>query len=186
MNDNAKAASILRQYAGELYNGHTIGGEWDGEHIKAEHDELIALADRLALAQGGEAVAYTDGHGMLWLPGERVTMSAKPIPLYAHPATSADRVAELEAQIYAEANSEIDSIANALPGPYYMDPPDGGSVSIAEQVRRMAADVEAARKQLAESREREGMMRGVLEAFKLITHARAALAAEQEKNDEAQ
>ena len=54
MNDNQKAASILRQYAGELYQGHTIGGEWDGEHIKAEHDELMALADRLALAQSGE------------------------------------------------------------------------------------------------------------------------------------
>lgn len=63
MNDNQKAASILRQYAGELYQGHTIGGEWDGEHIKAEHDELIALADRLALADAGEPVADS---GKMW------------------------------------------------------------------------------------------------------------------------
>ena len=56
MNDNAKAASILRQYAGELYQGHTIGGEWGGEHIKAEHDELMALADRLATPPAAVAV----------------------------------------------------------------------------------------------------------------------------------
>lgn len=28
----------------------------------------------------------------------------------------------------------------ALPGTYYMDPPDGGNVSIPEQIRRMAKD----------------------------------------------
>ncbi|MDF5883700.1 hypothetical protein P4M26_24310 [Pseudomonas aeruginosa] len=30
--------------------------------------------------------------------------------------------------------------ASALPGTYYMDPPDGGNVSIPEQIRRMAKD----------------------------------------------
>ncbi len=30
--------------------------------------------------------------------------------------------------------------ASALPGTYYMDPPDGGDVSIPEQIRRMAKD----------------------------------------------
>ena len=85
-----------------------------------------------------------------------------------------------------------------------MDPPDGGSVSIAEQVRRMAADVEAARKQLAESRELEGRMRTMLLDVWSVNsdvpdcidnHGQpyqsayfavgiAALAAEQEKNDE--
>ena len=29
-----------------------------------------------------------------------------------------------------------------LPGPYYMDPPDGGDVPIIEQLRRMAKDAE--------------------------------------------
>lgn len=32
--------------------------------------------------------------------------------------------------------------ASALPGTYYMDPPDGGNVSIPEQIRRMAKDAE--------------------------------------------
>ena len=35
---------------------------------------------------------------------------------------------------------EVDACAAALPGPYYMDPPDGGDVSISEQLRRMARD----------------------------------------------
>ncbi|HBO2943898.1 TPA: hypothetical protein L4R51_002364 [Pseudomonas aeruginosa] len=35
---------------------------------------------------------------------------------------------------------ELDQCASALPGTYYMDPPDGGDVSIPEQIRRMAKD----------------------------------------------
>ncbi|HBO4818355.1 TPA: hypothetical protein L4V11_002696 [Pseudomonas aeruginosa] len=35
---------------------------------------------------------------------------------------------------------ELDQCASALPGTYYMDPPDGGNVSIPEQIRRMAKD----------------------------------------------
>ncbi len=33
-----------------------------------------------------------------------------------------------------------DDLTHLLPGSYYMDPPDGGSVSVVEQLRRMAAD----------------------------------------------
>lgn len=35
---------------------------------------------------------------------------------------------------------ELSQCAIALPGTYYMDPPDGGNVSIPEQIRRMAKD----------------------------------------------
>ncbi|HCI1946323.1 TPA: hypothetical protein NOE91_005199 [Pseudomonas aeruginosa] len=35
---------------------------------------------------------------------------------------------------------ELSQCASALPGTYYMDPPDGGNVSIPEQIRRMAKD----------------------------------------------
>lgn len=38
--------------------------------------------------------------------------------------------------------AEFNACAGALPGPYYMDPPDGGNVSVPEQLRRMAADAE--------------------------------------------
>ncbi|HHJ1397600.1 TPA: hypothetical protein ACQGPQ_001090 [Pseudomonas aeruginosa] len=36
--------------------------------------------------------------------------------------------------------TELEQCASALPGTYYMDPPDGGNVSIPEQIRRMAKD----------------------------------------------
>ncbi|MFU7495817.1 hypothetical protein ACM736_28260 [Pseudomonas aeruginosa] len=48
--------------------------------------------------------------------------------------------------------SEIDQCASALPGTYYMDPPDGGNVSIPEQIRRMAKD--AARYRALRQKER--------------------------------
>ena len=48
--------------------------------------------------------------------------------------------------------------ASALPGTYYMDPPDGGDVSIPEQIRRMAKD--AARYRWLRERDFETISRG--------------------------
>lgn len=41
--------------------------------------------------------------------------------------------------------ADLDAVASALPGVRYMDPPDGGSVSLAEQVRRMSAEIDMLR-----------------------------------------
>lgn len=41
---------------------------------------------------------------------------------------------------YERLAEDLKECASALPGTYYMDPPDGGSVSIPEQIRRMAKD----------------------------------------------
>ena len=54
-----------------------------------------------------------------------------------------DRVVRAAAQLKQERDTlakEVDACASTLPGPYYMDPPDGGDVSISEQLRRMARD----------------------------------------------
>ncbi|QPP24949.1 hypothetical protein I5102_003442 [Pseudomonas aeruginosa] len=48
--------------------------------------------------------------------------------------------------------------ASALPGTYYMDPPDGGDVSIPEQIRRMAKD--AARYRWLRERDLETIRQG--------------------------
>lgn len=40
----------------------------------------------------------------------------------------------------AKLRAELNAVASALPGPIYMDPPDGGSVTVAEQVARMTKD----------------------------------------------
>lgn len=39
-----------------------------------------------------------------------------------------------------EARIERDAMANVLPGVYYMDPPDGGDVSLLKQLQRMSND----------------------------------------------
>ena len=54
-------------------------------------------------------------------------------------ATSPDVVLWLIAEV-ERLEAELSQCASALPGTYYMDPPDGGNVSIPEQIRRMAAD----------------------------------------------
>jgi multidrug resistance efflux pump len=48
-------------------------------------------------------------------------------------------VEKLEAEVEA-LRAAAQAVAALLPGPYYMDPPDGGSVTVIEQLRRMAAD----------------------------------------------
>lgn len=53
---------------------------------------------------------------------------------------------------------ELDQCASALPGTYYMDPPDGGNVSIPEQIRRMAKD--AARYRWLRERDLETIRQG--------------------------
>ncbi|WP_205582859.1 hypothetical protein [Pseudomonas aeruginosa] len=53
---------------------------------------------------------------------------------------------------------ELSQCASALPGTYYMDPPDGGNVSIPEQIRRMAKD--AARYRWLRERDLETIRQG--------------------------
>ena len=50
-----------------------------------------------------------------------------------------DQHGECAAEI-ARLNAHLEQCAAVLPGPYYMDPPDGGDVSVSEQLRRMAKD----------------------------------------------
>ena len=45
-----------------------------------------------------------------------------------------------------EGRREIVACASVLPGVIYMDPPDGGDVSVSEQLRRMAKDAERYRR----------------------------------------
>ncbi|MBX6221434.1 hypothetical protein ISD48_26250 [Pseudomonas aeruginosa] len=69
--------------------------------------------------------------------------------------------ARLKAENYAHNDTQkryewlaedLKECASALPGTYYMDPPDGGNVSIPEQIRRMAKD--AARYRALRQKER--------------------------------
>ena len=46
----------------------------------------------------------------------------------------------LRAPVNAALQAELDACVATLPGTIYMDPPDGGDVSVAEQLRRMGED----------------------------------------------
>ncbi|EKM6335148.1 hypothetical protein [Pseudomonas aeruginosa] len=59
---------------------------------------------------------------------------------------------------YEWLEEDLKECASALPGTYYMDPPDGGNVSIPEQIRRMAKD--AARYRWLRERDLETIRQG--------------------------
>lgn len=50
------------------------------------------------------------------------------------------------AEMWNLLRAERDGYAALLPGSHYMDPPDGGSVTVFEQLQRMAKDAERFRK----------------------------------------
>lgn len=49
-----------------------------------------------------------------------------------------------EARRICDLQKELDEVASAIGSVRWMDPPDGGSVSLGEQVRRMREDLDAA------------------------------------------
>ncbi|HHM5667231.1 TPA: ead/Ea22-like family protein [Pseudomonas aeruginosa] len=59
---------------------------------------------------------------------------------------------------FNQIKTEYDECASTIPGVYYMDPPDGGDVSVPEQLRRMARD--AARYRWLRERDLETIRQG--------------------------
>lgn len=53
---------------------------------------------------------------------------------------------------YQDAERELAGVSSGIGSVRWMDPPDGGSVSLGEQVRRMRADLEAAETQVEQMR----------------------------------
>lgn len=47
-------------------------------------------------------------------------------------------------RVIRDLRKELDEVANAIGSVRWMDPPDGGNVSLGEQVRRMREDLDAA------------------------------------------
>ncbi len=84
---------------------------------------------------------------------------------YVHAADYDALLAERDARLlqvdtltdwYSHSLEVINEVMTALPGVYYMDTPDGGDVSIPEQVRRMAKDADRYR-WLREQKAEDGM-----------------------------
>lgn len=98
-------------------------------------DEFPADAAAPEGAQGAVAVVTgfrksgDKGPVVEWEIGATVRIGAKLYTTPPQPQDAEDAAAVVTAQFAA-----------LLPGPYYMDPPDGGDVTVLEQIRRMAED----------------------------------------------
>ncbi len=86
----------------------------------------------------GEVVSYS---GVLFA---KFILSDNFVPgmkLYAAPVTAAPTLDDELAQDRMSELCKLESdVLDVLPSVYYMDPPDGGDVSLGEQVKRMAED----------------------------------------------
>lgn len=92
--------------------------------------EIRAALDDPALTDEGAASADT------WWACYRVKLACTIPNVRALLARLDERDAEVE-----RLRGELDDCINVLPNTaYYLDPPDGGSVTIAEQLRRMGED----------------------------------------------
>ena len=76
--------------------------------------------------------------------------------------------------------AELEEISKVLPGPYYMDPPDGGDVSVLEQLRRMSVDASQYRTTIGLSMLIDGESPKVQEILKGIDAVPAEVARLQE------
>jgi len=113
--------------------------------IKAQRDELAAAAAQ----EAADEVVDLNGQGGVeinWLDG-LVTIGDL---LYAAPVTAAPTLDDELAQDRMSELSKLErDVLDALPAVYYMDPPDGGDVSLGEQVKRMAEDAALWRKHIS-------------------------------------
>lgn len=108
--------------------------DWDATTRKPKVKPVAPLATPAdagaGAGQNDEQLRETDGYKLGWMEGMQEG---------AELATGGEKTA---ADVEAE-------FANLLPGSYYMDPPDGGSPSILEQISRMAEDAAQWRAHLA-------------------------------------
>jgi len=107
--------------------------------IAALLDEVERLNSPVVLSEWQKLVAERDA--LMSLIRDEIDENARLRDLGG--ATADEGITAMTKRVIAERDAlarEVDACAAALPGPYYMDPPDGGDVPISEQVKRMARD----------------------------------------------
>lgn len=136
----AKMAQALREKAErerEDYERRVQSGEWGAAPDAGTEADYPPI--HVATIEGDEAQRVLhwnkDVRGFDYAPGTK---------LY-----DATALAQARQQGYEAARAEF---VAALPGPYYMDPPDGGDVPAIEQIQRISAEVEALRDQALKDR----------------------------------
>jgi len=104
------------------------------ERASAKAREIANKVEDILHAAQRHGLAHNHGAGGQYL------LCATEAQLVAFAEALADRAAT---DAYAEGRKdEQEELASLLPGAYYMDPPDGGNVSLREQFERMARDAE--------------------------------------------
>ncbi len=131
----------LRQAAEEIrrknHNGWGNACEQAADALANALDDLAAERARADAAVAEAAEAWRQVHLL-----KAETSGPDGFATWKDAATD-ERVRRVKAEAEAaRLRAELDEIASVLPGVAYMDPPDGGSPSIAEQVRRMRADLD--------------------------------------------
>ncbi|HHN0556666.1 TPA: hypothetical protein ACRNVP_005207 [Pseudomonas aeruginosa] len=126
------------------------------DQIISDHAELRRLAEEVIRIERNEDEPISAA----W---ELFDSAANPKTILA----LLDEIGRLKAENCAHKDTQkhcewlvqgLKECASALPGTYYMDPPDGGDVSIPEQIRRMAKD--AARYRWLRERDLETIRQG--------------------------
>lgn len=87
-------------------------------------------------------------------PGDRWALNIDPFSIMA----VLDELLARELQVdtltewYSNSLDQLGAVSAAIPGVLYMDMPDGGSVTLGEQVSRMAAKISDLERQISEYR----------------------------------
>lgn len=89
---------------------------------------------------GDEHIDQMRAHATVTAIGADMTLTPEQLAEYRAMADQSWK--DQLSKAYAEGRADqTDEFAELLPGrPYYMDPPDGGNVSVLEQFRRMSHD----------------------------------------------
>lgn len=126
------------------------------DQIISDHAELRRLAKRADALHGTPSLEHVFAITKF---REAVEPKAILALLDEIDGLKAENCAHKDTQKHCELLEQyLKECASALPGTYYMDPPDGGDVSIPEQIRRMAKD--AARYRWLRERDLETIRQG--------------------------
>ncbi|HIC7214890.1 hypothetical protein [Burkholderia stabilis] len=139
------ACQSISRSADELKAGCADGDEWDNPEVKADYDAELRLLDRLVAllaAQQPEPPTFEAKHVSLKQKGAKLILTLELDGVESAPRYTVTPINPSVVRPQPEPRAEVtdDDLTALLPGTHYMDPPDGGNVSLFEQLRRMAED----------------------------------------------
>ena len=136
-----QAAALLRRWP----DGEPVGylPAYELDRLQNGHDGRLRSAKFGSSALDGDIALYTatpdQSERIAELEARYSHAALRHVSLFGELQASLERVAELERERDA-LRSELDAVSAAIGTNRYMDPPDGGDVSLGEQVRRLRSE----------------------------------------------